>query len=318
MRILESSAAIRRALTDLMSPGKVRRVAITAFVGEGAGAFIRSPRGVEIICWPKAGGTNPIELRRLKKAGARIRFADRLHMKVYWAAGRGVIITSANLSTNALGAGNLKEFGVHLPAGAVPIDDVIRSLRSRPFNRAEMKKLEEEHRKLNAHRQHHNDKGEKVTYREWFSLLPQAEWKLGWWEEECDVARKADEIVRSDFNKRAPYDWISGTKNDYRKADWVLSFRLNEKGASLPRWIYVDFTVKVSRNDKNAYVDGYPYQAIQVFAPRLYTPPPFAITKSFRAALTDAVVAFGIGRIKGSRSARPPRDLLTMIQKRMK
>jgi hypothetical protein len=58
-----------------------------------------------------------------------------------------VIIPSANLSTNALGAGNLKEFGVHLPTDTVSIDDVIKSLRSRPFNRTEMDKLEEEHRR---------------------------------------------------------------------------------------------------------------------------------------------------------------------------
>src|ERR1700730_3562257 len=103
MRILKTSAAVRRAVTNLLAPGKMRRVAIAAFVGDGARAFIRQPKGVEIICWRKAGGTNPLELRRLKKAGARIRFAERLHMKVYWAAKRGAIITSANLSTNALG-----------------------------------------------------------------------------------------------------------------------------------------------------------------------------------------------------------------------
>jgi hypothetical protein len=115
-----------------MAPGKTPRVAITAVVGRGARAYNRNPKGVEIICWPKAGGTNPLELRRLKKAGARIRFANRLHMKVYWAARRGTIITSANLSTNTLGAGNLKEFGVFLPADAVNIDDVIESRSAVP------------------------------------------------------------------------------------------------------------------------------------------------------------------------------------------
>jgi hypothetical protein len=158
MRILNTSAAIRKAITTLMAPSKMRRVAIVAFVGDGARAFIRNPKGVEIICWPKAGGTNPLELRRLKKAGACIRFADRLHMKVYWAAGRGAIVTSANLTTNALGAGDLREFGVLLPANTIAIDDIIGSLKSRPFNRADIQKLEEEHRKLETRRQLHSKK----------------------------------------------------------------------------------------------------------------------------------------------------------------
>ena len=108
-----------------MAPGGGRRVAISAFVGDGARAFIRKPLGVEIICWPRAGGTNPLELNRLKNAGAHISFADRLHMKVYWAAKRGAIVGSANLSTNALGAGGLKEFGVLLPPGSIDIDELI-------------------------------------------------------------------------------------------------------------------------------------------------------------------------------------------------
>jgi len=160
----------------------VRRVAITAFVGDGARAFIRNPKGLEIVCWPKAGGTNPLELRRLKKAGARIRFADRLHMKVYWAAKRGVVITSANLSTNALGAGDLKEFGVLLPATSVGIDDVIESLRTRSFNKHEMDRLEREHRKLMARKQRSYRKPEKVSYSEWFELPVRPEWKLGWYD----------------------------------------------------------------------------------------------------------------------------------------
>lgn len=46
-------------------------------------------------------------------------------MKVYWAERRATIITSANLSTNALGAGNLKEFGAFLRSGAIDIDGLI-------------------------------------------------------------------------------------------------------------------------------------------------------------------------------------------------
>lgn len=75
--------------------------------GNGADAYIRNPKGVEILCWPKAGSTNPDALRDLINRGAIVKFVDDLHMKVYWSK-KGVVVTSANLSTNALGSGSLK------------------------------------------------------------------------------------------------------------------------------------------------------------------------------------------------------------------
>jgi hypothetical protein len=316
MRILGSSREVRKSVSKLMSSG-TRRVAITAFIGEGANAFIRKPKGVEIVCWPKAGGTNPLELRRLKKAGARIRFADRLHMKIYWAFNRGVVITSANLSTNALGAGDLKEFGVLLPSTAVAIDEVIQSLKARPFNRHEMERLEYEHRKLATGRQRSYQKIERISYSEWFDLPARPEWKLGWWDTTGSVARRAQEIAKVDFNQRSPHTFISCRRNDYREADWVLSFRLTAKGASAPEWVYVDFMVKVSRGEKDAYFDDYPYQAVQVTTRRHYPSPPFAITKGFRAALREASVSFGIDRLKNLRSVDAPRDFLRMIRRKL-
>jgi len=298
------------------SPG-VRRVAITAFVGDGARAFIRNPKGLEIVCWPKAGGTNPLELRRLKKAGARIRFADRLHMKVYWAAKRGVVITSANLSTNALGAGDLKEFGVLLPATSVGIDDVIESLRTRSFNKHEMDRLEREHRKLMARKQRSYRKPEKVSYSEWFELPVRPEWTLGWYDIRGEFAREAKDIARADFYQKSPYTFVSCGKGDYRNADWVLSFRLNAKGADAPEWIYVDFMAKTSREEKGPRFGDYPYQAVQVATPRHYPAPPFALTGGFRTALRKASVAFGIARIKNLRSVNPPQVLLRLIRKKL-
>jgi hypothetical protein len=314
MKILASSTSIRRAVSNLLAPGRTRRVAITAFIGEGARTFIRSPKGVEIICWPKAGGTNPDELRKLKQAGARIRFADRLHMKLYWAGGRGAIVTSANLSKNALGAGDLKEFGVLLSADSVPIDDVIESLKSRRFNIRDMQSLEHEHRKLKARQRRRFD---RVSYLEWSELPARPEWKLGWWDRVGAISKTAKGIAKNDFNVRSPEDFVSCRKGDYRKSDWVLAFRLTDKGASSPNWIYVDFCSRVGRGEKEAYDAAYPYQAVQVSTSRYYPLPPFAITRSFRAALREASMGFGINRIKGLRGVRPSVDLLKLIKKNM-
>lgn len=293
-------------------------MAITAFVGEGARAYIPRPRGVEIICWPKAGGTNPLELRRLKQMGARIRFADSLHMKVYWAACRGVIITSANLSTNALGSGGLKEIGVLLPPDALDIDELISSLKARPFNKDDIQKLEEADRKLQARYPHRRNKADRVDYKEWYSLPARSEWKLGWWDHLGSYANTAKEIVHADFNEKTPKDFISCRQKDYRQSDWILSFLLTKKGASKPVWMFVDFVVKVGGEDKKAYEPGFPYQAIQVWTPRHYPPPPFEITPDFRKAFCAACLSYGLKRLQKLRTTRPPEELLRITVEKMK
>ena len=66
-------------------------------------------------------------------------------MKLYWAEDM-LYITSANLSTNALGAGNLKEIGVLLPKGAIEIDELISKLAPRAVSAAELRKLDRLHK----------------------------------------------------------------------------------------------------------------------------------------------------------------------------
>jgi phosphatidylserine/phosphatidylglycerophosphate/cardiolipin synthase-like enzyme len=79
-----------------------RRVAVVAYVGADALAFLPSPRGIDVVCSPTPLGTSHVGVKKLIKRGAQVRVADRLHMKVYWSERRGCVITSANLSTNAL------------------------------------------------------------------------------------------------------------------------------------------------------------------------------------------------------------------------
>ncbi len=100
MEILYTTSAIRNAIQELFSDPKRRRVALVAFVGSDAEAYLPYPEGLELVCWPKAGATDANVIGRLLKRGAVVKFSDNLHMKVYWAAGKGAIITSANLSSN--------------------------------------------------------------------------------------------------------------------------------------------------------------------------------------------------------------------------
>ncbi len=53
-------------------------------------------------------------------------------MKVYWSEGVGAVVTSANLSTNAMGVGGLKEAGVLLGPEFIDIAKLLKPLERRP------------------------------------------------------------------------------------------------------------------------------------------------------------------------------------------
>ena len=141
MEILYTTSAIRNAIRELFSDPKRRRVAIVAFVGADAEAFLPYPQGLELVCWPKAGATDADVISRLIQRGASVKFSDSLHMKVYWAAGKGAIITSANLSDSALGSERLKELGIKVPAKSVDIDRLLLQADSRAVKKSELSKL---------------------------------------------------------------------------------------------------------------------------------------------------------------------------------
>lgn len=113
-----SSAILERLLKLLGSPDKDdRRVALVAYVGGGARAFLAAPDGMRVICNPSPGGTSARVLRELIQAGAKVQLSQHLHAKVYWSEKRGCIVGSANASTNALGVGGLVETAVFFATG---------------------------------------------------------------------------------------------------------------------------------------------------------------------------------------------------------
>lgn len=317
MKVLYTSQSIRNAIVELMSPGNARRVAIVAFVGADARAYIPRPRGVEIVCWPKAGGTNPLELRRLKKLGAKIRFCDGLHMKVYWASGRGCVVTSANLSMNALGAGGLKEVGVFLPAGAFDVDRLLAALSTRPFNKSDLNKLELAHREAVKHHLLKGRKSDQAAFQEWLTLPARAEWKLVGVEADGEYCHEAKDVVRRDYNRKSPEDAITCRRDGLGKGEWVLHFHEQATDMCLMSWMYVDFVARIGPKE-NLFSKDFPCQAIQVWSLRQYPPPPFALTKAFRNAFRTAVRRYGVKRLRRFRWTRPPVRLLDLIAREMR
>jgi hypothetical protein len=55
---------------------------------------------------------------------------------------KGAIVTSANLSNNALGSGSLKEIGVRLAPGRLDIDRILESVEARPLTESDLEKLD--------------------------------------------------------------------------------------------------------------------------------------------------------------------------------
>lgn len=279
MEILYTSSSIRKKIIQIFSMEKNRRVAISAFIGYGAETYLRPTKGIEIFCWPCAGGTNPNAIRKLKQLGAKVYFSNKMHMKLYWTKRHGAIITSANISTNALGKGNLKEIGIYIPSTDIDIRKVILSLKSRPVIEEEMRLLDKMHKVYYKTNKSFRVKNKPTSFKEWYELKGM-EWKLGAAE---SIGKKASknsiEIAKQHFNIIKPYDFIECKKYDYKKEDWVLTFILKDKTVTNLNWLYVDYVCKSD-------CDTFPFAAVQAYAENHYDPPPFLIDKEFKKNFT--------------------------------
>ena len=312
-RILYTSTEVRNSIIELFASSKGRRVAITAFVGKGAEAYLPKPDGLELVCWPKAGGTNPYTLRKLVKRGVQVSFVDSLHMKVYWAEDRGAIVTSANLSTNALGAGNLHEFGVFLPANQIEIDKILSSLKQRPISHQELLQLDKLHHEYELQTASHPTRRQGITFSEWYKLPFRPAWKLGWWDTYSSACSTAEKVTREEYGISTPHDFMNCQRNDYKKNDWMLSFRLKGKSPSAIRWMPIDDVVPIPKSDKKIYTPEYPYQAIQVWSLSHYPAPPFRIDQQFRLAFSKAVRELDAESIKESDPIKPSKWLVDFL-----
>jgi hypothetical protein len=284
-RILYSSAEVRSAIVNLFHDGGARRIAISAFVGDGADAYLPNPKGLRLICSPTPGATNPNALRHLLKQGTKVEFVDSLHMKIYWAEGRGAVITSANLSTNAMGIGGLKEAGVLLSASEVDIDRIVTQLKPRPAE-PELRRLDLKHREYFKRVGWTGVPRNVVSFPEWYESPVRERWKF------CvcstfstDLSDTAIQSVRKEFNKK-PHDWIFTERRQYRPDDRILAVNVKGKRVTQIHWFFADRVFAVPRSDRN--FDRYlPFETVQIHGPKQYTPPPFSSDRRFRAALAS-------------------------------
>jgi predicted aspartyl protease len=314
IKILYKSSEVRSEIINMFSSSKGRKVAITAFVGEGAEAYLPKPKKIQLICWPKAGGTNPYALRQLIKIGVKVFFVDSLHIKLYWTEDAGAILTSANLSTNALGSGNLKEMGILMSSTDVDIDKIISFLKPRKASPLELLKLDRQSKIYHKINPNKNQTHKPFSFKDWYESFAPSLWKLGWFA--CyggDFCLKAIEFSKKEYGVK-PYTFVEGKKGDYEKEDWILYFKIGKKSISDFHWIYAEKVFKVSQREKDVYNQDYPYQAIQIWSIKHYPSQPFVINNNFRNAFKKGIQEFG-GPLKIKKYTKPPKRLLDLIYK---
>lgn len=319
--ILYSSTQVHVAIKQLLEnpKPKERRVAIVAYVGGGAEAYLPNPKGLELICCLEPGSTSAVTLARLRRRGARIRKANRLHMKVYWSSRKGCVISSANLSTNALGKGGLKEAGVLLPAGAVDIERLVQKARPKPISSSDLRNLRRKADSLAATLGSKNTRTQDpiCTFMEWYEERGRSNWKQAAWKARgLEFAEVVKSYAKSTYGVAEPEEVVGVARSQVADGDWLLLFGV-PNGAE-PHWVYVDRVFRVPRSDKVAYDASYPDQAIQVHPARTYGPAPFVIDRRFRAALKEAVRGYGWRHLFEAKSLRPPERWLKLIRASLK
>jgi hypothetical protein len=267
---------------------KGRRVAITAFVGSGSDAYLRKPSGIELVCWPQAGGTNPDAIRRLIKLGVKVSFAKSLHMKVYWTADKGAVITSANLSKNALGAGNLMEFGVLVPSKKIDIDRLLKQIKPKEDIKSDLLKLDKAHREYHIVNRVRPEKTASPVYPEWYADAYRKEWKIGFFAFYGKFSQNSREMAKVEYNVSSPQTFISAPKGVFNKHEWLLTFTTKNNRPIDVSWLHVDYVIATDKKDK-AYDKDCPVQAVQVWTNDRYPAVPFTIDARFRKALAQTV-----------------------------
>lgn len=316
MKILYTSNDIHKTVKNIFKTDS-RRIAIVAYIGANADKYLPNPNNIEIICCPEPGATNPASLRVLIERGAKIKFSDGLHSKVYWSE-KGCIITSANISYRALGSYPQKEAGILFCSDLIDIERLIKESAPYEITQEAMNKLDIEHRKLSKNISKKAKKTKANTFLDWYKSPYRELWKLGWWRDsDLETSISAKEKSFKEYNIIEPEGVLNIQEGQVTEGDWLLCFEIyNSKIKSL-EWMYVDLIVKVSPNDKKSYEKEYPYQAIQVFKLTNYPSPPFEIkgsfTKAFKKAFKKAAKEYGTSKIETTSSLVSPKELTKKV-----
>lgn len=82
MKVWHTTSDIRAAVNHVLDLPGTSRYAIVAFIGRQPLRLLSDPKGLQVYCWPLAGGTHPEGIDALIIAGAKVFFVQHLHAKV--------------------------------------------------------------------------------------------------------------------------------------------------------------------------------------------------------------------------------------------
>jgi hypothetical protein len=283
MHYLRNSAEIREQLHRLFSGGG-RKWAVVGFVGYNAVDHLpKDVSDLSVVCWQKAGGTNPDGVRRLIDKGVAVYFCRRLHQKIYWRENTGLIVGSANLSDNALGEDGLHEFAVYCDDRDFDINQVLSSLKYEAVSTDALARLDVEHTAYarNSPVDHYHRTRPPRTFVPATNTRHRKPWKMVTWTELRENSDHIQQVVKAQFGTN---DWANDndvTSDSFEKGDFVLQVKTNDDGIierANARWLLVD-TVAGRRGDR---------VIVQVNKLDSRTPPPFELDSAFKKNLKRA------------------------------
>lgn len=223
--------------------------AIVGFVGYGAlDQLPDQVAGLNVVCWPKAGATNPDGVRRLLSAGVHVYFCNRLHTKLYWAKDRGVIVGSANLSQNALSNSGQHEFAVYLEDKSFDVASVLARLSYNKVTESSLGALDQAYVAAK-----YKDPDSDEASRKPLSFLDSRnvpfpkKWKLAIW----SVRRTDNEPIKEEvFAETGASRWVNDNDveaNQFEVGDFVLQVHVG--GGELVnrangKWLRVELVTK--------------------------------------------------------------------------
>jgi hypothetical protein len=295
---------MRAAIRHVLAPGRRKRVVAVAFVGRDALRFLPSPRGIEIYCWPKAGGTNPDAVRQLLAAGAIVEFVEHLHMKLYSSVDGGAVIGSANLTDNALGERGLIECGVYVGKGFVDAHSLLKKLEIVGDFDARLRRLYKEH--VAFYQRNPFTKTRKrgvvavrslpsLPFIEWYEGgASKQPWRWGWYDE--DNSAPSDTTSRlADETGSGKYWRVLGVERQNILSPNEFTMNLLVQGRAngrvkigRPSWWIPEICIKSS---SKSWKD-YPFLWFAQTAPSADLRPPFderdpAFVKALRKTIDD-------------------------------
>jgi hypothetical protein len=316
LEVLHTSDEVKTKIRAIFRDSSTRRVAVVAYVGRGAKAYLPNPKGLELYCWPQPGATSARAVRQLQRLGVNVFFADRVHMKVFWAQGKGAVVGSANLSDNALGVGGLHEAGVFVPASKVRIDSLIKRVKPAEVTPAALLRLSTAEANRAPRRGGAPRRASSApSFAEWFESERRKGWKWGYFDYyvQHGFSRRARAAVHEIDPTLDPTQAVFCRRSQYEDGGWILYVRLTKGGLlTVPKWVFVHRVVLVEKRDR-VYDAEFPFQAVQAHPLRHCPTPPFSIDGRFRAALREACRRFGHRRMSRQVDGRPPTPALLRV-----